>query len=173
MDNARKKEDLLITAYRSQKLISNYFTLLSELHCGNITEDQFNKEIKDHEGKYVLVCDGYVDDEIISLALSIIEENKDVFSDVKTVADLAHLFMLDEAELNRMLNTCAYDRIDTKSRYRDDINTYTKSMGNGTYSTPLESLTHLFNESSRFGYLWGDAKMIVVYTHPLNPHIAP
>lgn len=89
-------KQLLIDAVNNRTRERNYFKLLYRLYAGEITDEDFDKEIDEHEDDYVINTDKLVSKEIISKAVELAKHIKDV----NTAEDFVSLFSINEQSLN-------------------------------------------------------------------------
>lgn len=94
-DLAQMKQ-LLIDAVNNRTRERNYFKLLYRLYAGEITDDEFDNEIDQHEDEYVIPTNREASHDIIAKALDLAKHIKDV----KTTDDFISLFSFDEKSMD-------------------------------------------------------------------------
>jgi len=99
--NLERKNQLLIRAVNNRTRERNYFRKYTELLEGEITEEEFDKEIDENEDDYVVSTNEYADLNDIELALDLCHQLKDV-KDVDTMSDL---FSFKESSIRESLKT--------------------------------------------------------------------
>lgn len=97
--------ELLLRAVNNRTVERNYFRLYGEMADGTISEEEFNREIEDHEERYVVVADQEPNEGTLRLALSLCRYIKDV----NDTEDLSSLFSLDTTKLNALLTKLGED----------------------------------------------------------------
>ncbi len=91
--------NFLIRAINNRTIERNYFRLYSELLENVINEDEFNKEIEEHEDDYVIQNNISPSREDIMLVLNISRDIKDIQSS----EDLSSLFSFNSIEVDKLL----------------------------------------------------------------------
>ncbi len=94
-----KAVSLLIRAINNRTIERNYFKLYSELLDRIITEDEFDKELNEHESEYVISNDIIPTKEELELVLKLIPHIKDVTNS----EDLSSLFSFKSNQLDKLL----------------------------------------------------------------------
>lgn len=94
-----KAVSLLIRAINNRTIERNYFKLYSELLDRIITEDEFDKELNEHESEYVINNDIIPTKEELELVLKLIPHIKDVTNS----EDLSSLFSFKSNQLDKLL----------------------------------------------------------------------
>ncbi|MCX4336231.1 MAG: hypothetical protein K1V99_05960 [Bacteroidales bacterium] len=94
-----KTISLLIRAINNRTIERNYFKLYSELLDRIITEDEFDKELNEHESEYVISNDISPTKEELELVLKLIPHIKDVTDS----EDLSSLFSFKSNQLDKLL----------------------------------------------------------------------
>lgn len=95
-DNSHK---LLIKAFNNRTRERNYFKLCCEMLDGDITEDDFDKEIEQNPDDYVVPAGD--DDSVVNIQAAISLTNK--LKGIKTTDDFASLFQFSENKINKCL----------------------------------------------------------------------
>lgn len=80
--------DMLIRAVNNRTRERNYFRLYSDLLSSAITEEEFDKEIEEHEDEYVVESNVIPNKQVIEQALHLASKIKDV----ETSEDISSLF---------------------------------------------------------------------------------
>lgn len=99
--NLERKNELLIRAVNNRTRERNYFRKYSELLEGEISEEEFDKEIDEHEDDYVISTNENASLNDIELALELCPLLKDV-KDVDTMADI---FSFKDSSIRKSLTT--------------------------------------------------------------------
>lgn len=96
---ARRANELLIRAVNNRTRERNYFRKYVELLEGEITEEDFDREIDENEDEYVVSTnmDASVDDIKIALAL------QPHLKDVNDVDDMADIFSFSDKSLRKSI----------------------------------------------------------------------
>lgn len=97
--NVDKLSELLIKAVNNRTRERNYFKKLVELFQNEITEDEFDREIEEHEDEYVVNTDEKPTREDIILACEAVKRIKDV----KDVYDFSALFSFNQESIIKEL----------------------------------------------------------------------
>ena len=92
IDSAERLRKLFTRAVNNRTRERNYFKLYCEMLDGNITEEEFDKEIDDNEDKYIINQNENASIEDIELALDVSPQ----LMDVKDTNDMAELFSFSE-----------------------------------------------------------------------------
>ena len=90
---------MLIKAVNNRTRERNYFKKLVELFQNEITEDEFDREIEEHEDEYVVNTDEKPTREDIILACEVVKRIKDV----KDVDDFSALFSFNQESIIKEL----------------------------------------------------------------------
>lgn len=91
--------DFLIRAINNRTIERNYFRLYGDLLSGDISEQEFQQEIEEHESDYVLENNIIPSEEDIKLAIQLSEHVKDVQSS----EDLSSLFSFNSIAIDKIL----------------------------------------------------------------------
>lgn len=91
--------DLLIKAVNNRTVERDYFHLYSQLLDDEISEEDFDKELEEHEDKYVLDGTEIPTVEKLKLALKLCSQ----IHDVKTSEDLSSLFSFNSEKVDSVL----------------------------------------------------------------------
>lgn len=91
--------NLLIKAINNRTVERDYFRLYSEHMSGILSEDEFEKELDDHEDNYVIQNNITPSKPELLLALSLVKDIKDV----ETSEDLSSLFSFNSIDIEKML----------------------------------------------------------------------
>lgn len=89
----------LIQAINNRTRERNYFRLYSELLEDSISEEQFEKELKDNPDEYIIKLDHHPTQEEIQIALNASEDIKDLSS----LEDLQTLFSFAPEQVKQLL----------------------------------------------------------------------
>ena len=95
----QKIYDFLIRAINNRTIERNYFRLYGDLLSGDISEQEFQQEIEEHESDYVLENNIIPSEEDIKLAIQLSEHVKDVQSS----EDLSSLFSFNSIAIDKIL----------------------------------------------------------------------
>lgn len=98
---AGKMHDLFIRAINNRTIERNYFRLYIDLLEDVITEEEFNKELEEHEDDYVIQNDIYPSKEDLELALRL----SDSIKDVQSSEDISSLFSFNSTIVDELLLT--------------------------------------------------------------------
>lgn len=90
---------LLITAINNRTRERNYANICLQLAEGQISEDEFEKEIMDNENRYVISFRDKTTSEEILIASQLTEK----ILDVNTEDDFQELFSINSASISKML----------------------------------------------------------------------
>lgn len=94
-----RMSELLIRAVNNRTRERNYFRLCNRLLENEISEQEFDKEIEDHEDEYVVSNNEEADTADIKTALFLSRQLKDV----KDVDDMADLFSFSNKSMTKSL----------------------------------------------------------------------
>lgn len=95
----QKIYDFLIRAINNRTIERNYFRLYGDLLSGDISEQEFQQEIEEHESDYVIENNIIPSEEDIKLAIRLSEDIKDVQSS----EDISSLFSFNSIALDKIL----------------------------------------------------------------------
>ena len=99
--SVNRMSQLLIRAVNNRTRERNYFRLYSQLLEGEITEEDFDKEIDDNENEYVVANNETADKTDIEIALSVSPQ----LMDVKDVDDMADIFSFDIRSIRKSISS--------------------------------------------------------------------
>ena len=88
ISTADRLKDLMTRAINNRTRERNYFKLYCDMLDGNITEEEFDKEIEQNEDKYIIKQDHDASTEDIEVALEVSPS----IMDVKSPDDMAEIF---------------------------------------------------------------------------------
>ena len=99
ISTADRLKDLMTRAINNRTRERNYFKLYCDMLGGNITEDEFDREIEQNEDKYIIKqdCDASIED--IEVALEVIPS----IMDVKSPYDMAEIFSFREKSMQKSI----------------------------------------------------------------------
>lgn len=92
--------NLLIKAVNNRTIERDYFKLYCEMLMGNISEEQFEKELDDNESAYVVDCEETPSVQDLKLAVHL----SNYIKDVKTSEDLSSLFSFNVNKIEKLLS---------------------------------------------------------------------
>ena len=95
IDSTERLKKILTRAVNNRTRERNYFKLYCEMLDGNISEEDFDKEIDEHEDKYIVSQNENATIEDIELALDVCPQ----LMDVKDPNDMAELFSFSEKSM--------------------------------------------------------------------------
>ena len=99
--SVNRMSQLLIRAVNNRTRERNYFRLYSQLLEGEITEEDFDKEIDDTENEYVVANNETADKTDIEIALSVSPQ----LMDVKDVDDMTDIFSFDSRSIRKSISS--------------------------------------------------------------------
>ena len=99
--SVNRMSQLLIRAVNNRTRERNYFRLYSQLLEGEITEEDFDKEIDDNENEYVVANNETADKTDIEIALSVSPQ----LMDVKDVDDMTDIFSFDSRSIRKSISS--------------------------------------------------------------------
>lgn len=99
ISTADRLKDLMTRAINNRTRERNYFKLYCDMLGGNITEDEFDREIEQNEDKYIIKqdCDASIEDIEVALELS------PSIMDVKSPDDMAEIFSFSEKSMQKSI----------------------------------------------------------------------
>ena len=99
ISTADRLKELMTRAINNRTRERNYFKLYCDMLGGNITEDEFDKEIEQNEDKYIIKqdCDASIEDIEVSLEVS------PSIMDVKSPDDMAEIFSFSEKSMQKSI----------------------------------------------------------------------
>lgn len=99
ISTADRLKELMTRAINNRTRERNYFKLYCDMLDGNITEDEFGREIEQNEDKYIIKqdCDASVED--IEVALEVCPS----IMDVKSPDDMAEIFSFSEKSMQKSI----------------------------------------------------------------------
>lgn len=99
ISTADRLKDLMTRAINNRTRERNYFKLYCDMLGGNITEDEFDKEIEQNEDKYIIKqdCDASIEDIEVALEVS------PSIMDVKSPDDMAEIFSFSEKSIQKSI----------------------------------------------------------------------
>ena len=99
ISTADRLKDLMIRAINNRTRERNYFKLYCDMLGGNITEDEFDREIEQNEDKYIIKqdCDASIEDIEVALEVS------PSIMDVKSPDDMAEIFSFSEKSMQKSI----------------------------------------------------------------------
>lgn len=99
ISTADRLKDLMTRAINNRTRERNYFKLYCDMLGGNITEDEFDKEIEQNEDKYIIKqdCDASIEDIEVALEVS------PSIMDVKSPDDMAEIFSFSEKSMQKSI----------------------------------------------------------------------
>lgn len=101
-DYIRKSLEFMFEAVNNRTRERNYFKKYAELLMGEISEEEFSKEIEKHESLYVVQPYIEATKNDIKLALSLVENGG--LMDVESLDDIADLFSFKYLSVKKMVN---------------------------------------------------------------------
>ena len=99
--SVNRMSQLLIRAVNNRTRERNYFRLYSQLLEGEITDEDFDKEIDDNENEYVVANNETADKTDIEIALSVSPQ----LMDVKDVDDMTDIFSFDSRSIRKSISS--------------------------------------------------------------------
>lgn len=100
INSAERQKNLLIHAVNNRTRERNYFKLYCEMLDGIISEEDFDKEIDNHEEKYMINQNEDATIEDIEFALELSPQ----LMDVKDTNDMAELFSFSEKSMLKSIS---------------------------------------------------------------------
>lgn len=99
ISTADRLKELMPRAINNRTRERNYFKLYCDMLDGNITEDEFGREIEQNEDKYIIKqdCDASVEDIEVALEVS------PSIMDVKSPDDMAEIFSFSEKSMQKSI----------------------------------------------------------------------
>lgn len=99
ISTADRLKELMTRAINNRTRERNYFKLYCDMLDGNITEDEFGREIEQNEDKYIIKqdCDASVEDIEVALEVS------PSIMDVKSPDDMAEIFSFSEKSMQKSI----------------------------------------------------------------------
>lgn len=99
ISTADRLKELMTRAINNRTRERNYFKLYCDMLDGNITEDEFGREIEQNEDKYIIKqdCDASVEDIEVALEVS------PSVMDVKSPDDMAEIFSFSEKSMQKSI----------------------------------------------------------------------
>jgi hypothetical protein len=99
ISTADRLKELMTRAINNRTRERNYFKLYCDMLDGNITEDEFGREIEQNEDKYIIKqdCDASVEDIEVTLEVS------PSIMDVKSPDDMAEIFSFSEKSMQKSI----------------------------------------------------------------------
>lgn len=99
ISTADRLKELMTRAINNRTRERNYFKLYCDMLGGNITEDEFDKEIEQNEDKYIIKqdCDASIEDIEVALEVS------PSIMDVKSPDDMAEIFSFSEKSMQKSI----------------------------------------------------------------------
>lgn len=99
ISTADRLKELMTRAINNRTRERNYFKLYSDMLGGNITEDEFDREIEQNEDKYIIKqdCDASIEDIEVALEVS------PSIMDVKSPDDMAEIFSFSEKSMQKSI----------------------------------------------------------------------
>ena len=99
ISTADRLKELMTRAINNRTRERNYFKLYCDMLGGNITEDEFDKEIEQNEDKYIINqdCDASIEDIEVALEVS------PSIMDVKSPDDMAEIFSFSEKSMQKSI----------------------------------------------------------------------
>ncbi len=99
ISTADRLKDLMTRAINNRTRERNYFKLYCDMLGGNITEDEFDREIEQNEDKYIIKqdCDASIEDIEVALEVS------PSIMDVKSPDDMAEIFSFSEKSMQKSI----------------------------------------------------------------------
>ena len=99
ISTADRLKDLMTRAINNRTRERNYFKLYCDMLGGNITEDEFDREIEQNEDKYIIKqdCDASIEDIEVALEVS------PSIMDVKSPDDMAEIFSVSEKSMQKSI----------------------------------------------------------------------
>lgn len=101
-DYIRKSLEFMFEAVNNRTRERNYFKKYAELLMGEISDEEFSKEIEKHESLYVVQPYIEATKNDIKLALSLVENGG--LMDVESLDDIADLFSFKYLSVKKMVN---------------------------------------------------------------------
>ena len=99
ISTADRLKDLMTRAINNRTRGRNYFKLYCDMLDGNITEEEFDKEIEQNEDKYIIKQDHDASTEDIEVALEVSPS----IMDVKSPDDMAEIFSFSEKSMQKSI----------------------------------------------------------------------
>lgn len=99
ISTADRLKELMTRAINNRTRERNYFKLYCDMLGGNITEDEFDREIEQNEDKYIIKqdCDASIEDIEVALEVS------PSIMDVKSPDDMAEIFSFSEKSMQKSI----------------------------------------------------------------------
>lgn len=99
ISTADRLKELMTRAINNRTRERNYFKLYCDMLDGNITEDEFDREIEQNEDKYIIKqdCDASVEDIEVALEVS------PSIMEVKSPDDMAEIFSFSEKSMQKSI----------------------------------------------------------------------
>lgn len=99
ISTADRLKDLMTRAINNRTRERNYFKLYCDMLGGNITEDEFDREVEQNEDKYIIKqdCDASIEDIEVALEVS------PSIMDVKSPDDMAEIFSFSEKSMQKSI----------------------------------------------------------------------
>lgn len=99
ISTADRLKELMTRAINNRTRERNYFKLYCDMLDGNITEDEFGREIEQNEDKYIIKqdCDASVEDIEVALEVS------PSIMDVKSPDDMTEIFSFSEKSMQKSI----------------------------------------------------------------------
>ena len=99
ISTADRLKELMTRAINNRTRERNYFKLYCDMLDGNITEDEFDREIEQNEDKYIIKQDFDASVEDIEVALEVSPS----IMDVKSPDDMAEIFSFSEKSMQKSI----------------------------------------------------------------------
>lgn len=99
ISTADRLKELMTRAINNRTRERNYFKLYCDMLGGNITEDEFDREIEQNEDKYIIKQDCNASIEDIEVALEVSPS----IMDVKSPDDMAEIFSFSEKSMQKSI----------------------------------------------------------------------
>lgn len=99
ISTADRLKELMTRAINNRTRERNYFKLYCDMLDGNITEEEFDKEIEQNEDKYIIKQDHDASTEDIEVALEVSPS----IMDVKSPDDMAEVFSFSEKSMQKSI----------------------------------------------------------------------
>lgn len=99
ISTADRLKELMTRAINNRTRERNYFKLYCDMLDGNITEDEFDREIEQNEDKYIIKQDFDASVEDIEVALEVSPS----IMDVKSPDDMAEIFSFSKKSMQKSI----------------------------------------------------------------------
>lgn len=99
ISTADRLKELMTRAVNNRTRERNYFKLYCEMLDGNITEEEFDKEIEEHEDKYIIKQDKDASIEDIEVALEVSPS----LMNITSPDDMAEVFSFSEKSMQKSI----------------------------------------------------------------------